>query len=66
MKGFQSCWVYPLDRDAYPKYRFSPMLLNRYNTWVQEGKKELTAEEVDDIFNGNTENKMPQKILSHM
>ena len=67
VKGFQKCGIYPLDREAYPKFRFSPMLLNRYNTWVQEGKKELTAEELDNIFNGKAEKENATKNLeSHI
>ena len=43
------------------------MLLNRYNTWVQEGKKELTAEELDNIFNGKAEKENATKNLeSHI
>ena len=40
------------------------MLLNRYNnTWVQEEKKELTAEELDNIFNRNGESENATKNL---
>ena len=39
------------------------MLLNRYNTWVQAGKKELTAEELDNIFNGKAEKENATKNL---
>ena len=67
VKGFQKCGISPLDRQAYLKFRFSPMLLNRYNTWVQEGKKGLMAEELDNIFNGKAEKENVTKILeSHI
>ena len=43
------------------------MLLNRYNTWVQEGKKELAVEELDNIFNGKAEKENATKNLeSHI
>ena len=31
------------------------MVMNRCNTWVPDGKKELAAEELDDIFTENIE-----------
>ena len=30
--GFRRCGIFPFDRNTYPKDRFDPNLLNRYNT----------------------------------
>ena len=49
-RGFQKCGIIPVNRDAYPQHRYNANLLNRYNTWVDSGKPELTAEELDEIF----------------
>lgn len=48
--GFQKCGIIPFDPSAYPQHRFDTNLLNRYNVWVDEGKPDLTADELDEIF----------------
>ena len=47
--GFAKCGIAPFNRNAYPKYRFKPILLKRYNTWVANGKPEMAADELDNI-----------------
>ena len=38
----------------YPSSRFNSILKNRYDTWVAEGKNDISAEELDAIFNGTS------------
>ena len=38
------------EKSTYPLKRFNVLLKNRYDTWVSEGRKDLTAEELDAIF----------------
>ena len=38
------------DANAYPRKRFHPNLLNRYKTWVANGREDLTAEELHEMF----------------
>ena len=33
--GYRACGIFPVDREAYPKQRFSPKLLERYETWLK-------------------------------
>ena len=47
---FQKYGIIPVNSDAYPQHRHNANLLNRYNTWVDIGKPEITAEELDEIF----------------
>ena len=53
--GYRACGIYPVDRAAYPKQRFSPKLLERYETWLKERRSNLTADELDQMFNANEE-----------
>ena len=39
-----------MDRTQYNTTRFNPILLRRYHTWLEGGRKPLSAEELDDIF----------------
>ena len=48
---FNKCGIVPHDRHAYPRKRFHPNLLNRYETRVTNGREDLTAEELDEMFN---------------
>ena len=48
--GFARCGIVPLDRNAYPTYRFNANLKHRYDLWVQSGKPELSASELDEIL----------------
>ena len=47
---FQKCGIIPVNRDAYLQHCYNANFLNRYNTWVDSGKPELTTEELDEIF----------------
>ena len=51
INGFNKCGIVPCDRHAYPRKRFHPNLLNRYETWVANGREDLTAEKLDEMFN---------------
>jgi len=48
-KGFEKCGIFPCNKDKYPVTRFNKNLKNRYDTWVESGKKPLTAEELDEM-----------------
>lgn len=48
--GFIGCGIYPCDREKYPKSRFHPHLLQRYEKWIEEGKPEISAAEIDDMI----------------
>ena len=50
INGFNKCGIVPCDRHAYPRKRFHPNLLNRYETWVANGREHLTAEELHEMF----------------
>ena len=49
--GFKSCGIYPCDRTKYPEHRFAINLKQRYDKWVEEGKPNLTAQEIDEMVN---------------
>ena len=51
INGFNKCGIVPCDQHAYPQERFHPNLLNRYETWVANSREDLTAEELDEMFN---------------
>lgn len=46
------CGIIPVDRTQYPTARFNAILKNRYDTWLDEGKKDLSADELDALFEG--------------
>ena len=48
--GFRKCGILPCDQDMYPKKRFNVKLLQRYDAWVENGKPEITADELDSII----------------
>ena len=52
INGFNKCGIVLCDRHAYPQKRFHPNLLNRYETWVANGREDLTAEQLDEMFKG--------------
>ena len=41
----------------YPSSRFNSILKYRYDTWVTERKNDISAEELDAIFNGTSNDK---------
>ena len=47
---FQKCGISPCDRSTYPEYRFNANLKKRYDTWIGNGKPELTADQLDEMF----------------
>jgi len=47
--GFNKCGIFPVNRAAYPDHRFNSNLKRRYDTWLANGKPELTAAELDDM-----------------
>ena len=50
-------FIYPVDRESYPKERFNPNLKKKYDIWVENGKPELTGSELDDLENEAFKNK---------
>ena len=42
--------ILPFDRNMYPKKRFNVELLQRYDAWVENGKPEITADQLDSII----------------
>ena len=48
--GFRKCGMLPCDRNIYPKKRFNVKLLQHYDAWVENGKPEITADELDSII----------------
>ena len=48
-QGFRKCGISPPNRKMYPEYRFHQNLLKRYNTWVDNGKPDLAASELDSM-----------------
>ena len=49
--GFHKCGLIPCDRQKYPIRRLSSNLLNRYKKWVENGKPEMSADDLDKITN---------------
>ena len=49
--GLEKCGIMPCNRGVYPRTRFHANLLNRYETWVENGKEDLSAEQLDELFN---------------
>ena len=50
--GFEKCGIMSCNRGVYPKTRFhANLLINRYETWVENGKENLSAEQLDELFN---------------
>ena len=49
--GFKSCGIFPVDRKQHPENCFNVNLKNRYDKWVEEGKPELAAGEIDQLLN---------------
>ena len=51
------CGIIPVDQTQYPSSRFNSILKSRYDAWVAEGKNDITAEELDAIFDGASDDK---------
>ena len=51
-----NCGIWPVDRTQDPVSRFKEILQHWYNTWVKEGKKPLSAEELDKMFEESLKN----------
>ena len=49
--GFEKCSIMPCNRDVYFRTRFYANLLNRYQTWVENGKEDLSDEKLDELLN---------------
>ena len=49
--GFEKCGILPCNRGVYPRTKFYENLLNRYETWVENGKEDLSAQQLDELFN---------------
>ena len=43
--------IMPCNRDVYPHTRFHVNLLNGYENWLENGKEDLSAEQLDELFN---------------
>ena len=48
---FEKWGIMPCNRGVYPRTRFHGNLLNRYETWVENDKEDLSAEQLDELFN---------------
>ena len=57
----------PCNRGVYPQTRFHANLLNRYKTWVENSKEDLSAEQLDELFNveRNKENTVLEDICGN-
>ena len=49
--GFRGCGIFPPDRTKYPVKRFNVNLKARYDKWLEEGKPNISAEEIDTMLN---------------
>ena len=49
--GFEKCDIMPCNCGVNPQTRFHANLLNRYKTWVENSKEDLSAEQLDELFN---------------
>ena len=47
---FRKCGILPCDRNMCPKKRFNVKPLQCYDAWVENGKPEITADELDSII----------------
>ena len=47
--GFRRCGIFPVDSTQYPEHWFSINLKIRYDKWVEEGKPDISAEEIDKL-----------------
>ena len=52
VNGFRSCCIHPCDSNQYPVNRFNVNLKARYDKWVEEGKPDISAEEIDEMLSG--------------
>ena len=50
VNGFVTCGIHPVDRSRYPKNRFNVNLKARYDKWVEAGKLDISAEEIDEML----------------
>ena len=49
--GFEKCGIMHCNRGVYPRTRFHANLLNRYETWPENGKEDLSAQQLNELFN---------------
>ena len=49
--GFRGCEIFPPDRTKYPVKRFNINLKARYDKWLEEGKPNISAKEIDTMLN---------------
>ena len=49
--GFRKCGIVTCNREMHPVRRLSSALLKRYKTWVENGKPEMSADDLDKITN---------------
>ena len=42
--------ILPFDQNMFPKKRFNVKLLQRYDAWVENGKPEITADQLESII----------------
>ena len=61
--GFRRCGIFPVDSTQYPEHRFSINLKIRYDKWVEEGKPDISAEEIDKLVVESQEGKEEAEIL---
>ena len=50
INGFKGCGICPVDRKQYPVNRFNVNLKARYDKWIEEGKPDISAEEIDQML----------------
>ena len=49
--GLEKHRIMPCNRDVYPHTRFHVNLLNGYENCLENGKEDLSAEQLDELFN---------------
>ena len=60
--GFRKCVIFPLDPAQYPTHRFSLPAMRKYKQWSENGRPELTREEIDQAV---PEPKSPGKRVNN-
>ena len=46
--GFRRTGIYTVDRTKYPKHRFHPTAMKKYDDWVADGKPNLTVSSINN------------------
>ena len=53
--GFEVTGIYPIDKSKYPEKRLNPNLVKKYQTWIENGRKEEMVDILgNEISNAST------------